>query len=98
MIVTRAAACSVGRGRRHGSSRSVLGVNRVGIEAELVIQCLTSCKESDRKICGFAVPTGQSKADVQSSFPTLQQAWMQRLLISLLLGVVAQSFHVRFRH
>ena len=64
VVVAQTAGFGVGRGRRHRAGSIVLGIDRVGVEAQLVMQSLTRTEKSDSKVRGLAVAAGERESKV----------------------------------
>src|ERR1700675_4434347 len=89
-VVARTAADRVRSGVRRCRGQVVGGVNRVGVQNQLVVESLARGIESDVQILGLAVAAGQGKAQIQTTVPACEDSGVQALLISRLLGRTPQ--------
>src|SRR6266704_3522099 len=93
MIVAQAPADGVGRGGWRGAGRVISGIDGIGVQAELIVRGLTNAIKGKREVSCLAIASGQGESGVYADVPGMEQAWMERLLVGSLLGVIAEGFH-----
>src|SRR5580704_18944814 len=91
-IVSKAAGNQVGHGA--GRRQLIVGVDRGQVDGDLVVQRGVDRIDAQGEVGRFAVATSQREADVESAVPPVQQAGVQRLVVSSLLGIVADQRNV----
>src|SRR5205085_3355602 len=92
-IITGSGLYGVGSGVGNGAGGVVGGVNRVRIQAPVVVERLAVGDKGQRQVFGFAIATGEGKADIRASLPAFQQAGMQAFFIKRLLVFTAKFLH-----
>ena len=90
MVETCSASVLIGGNVWLGAGNIVDGINRFGVEHQLVEGDLAASAKSKSEISGFAVTPGEFKSTVQTTVPSLEECTMPRLFEGQLLGSIAQ--------
>src|SRR5215468_173015 len=72
------------------------GIDRFGVERQLVAGNLAASTESKSEVSGFTIATGQFKSAIQTTIPSLEKCPMLRFFISQFLSPIAQGHQTLF--